>query len=96
MLSFVKGQLDSPPRNIVVHGEDDILSTLKVGLKTMIRNYRFNRPLIALLSFKAELYDLLLLDMKMPHVHGFRLHQRHLIMAAAIYRGTFWPNIMHY
>ena len=74
VLSFVKRQIDSPPRIMVVHGEDDIIPTLKIGLKTKVRNYLFNEPLIALLSFKAELYDLLLLDMKMPHEHGFWLH----------------------
>jgi two-component system, OmpR family, response regulator ChvI len=32
-------------------------------------------PLLALDNFKAGLYDLLLLDIKMPEMNGFQLHQ---------------------
>jgi DNA-binding response OmpR family regulator len=35
----------------------------------------FNDPLIALLKFKPAFYDLLLLDIKMPHLNGFQLYQ---------------------
>jgi DNA-binding response OmpR family regulator len=36
----------------------------------------FNEPLSALSNYKAGLYDLLLLDIKMPHMNGFELYQK--------------------
>ncbi|MFL6366826.1 MAG: response regulator [Nitrososphaeraceae archaeon] len=36
----------------------------------------FNDPLSALSNYKAGLYDLLLLDIKMPHMNGFELYQK--------------------
>jgi CheY-like chemotaxis protein len=36
----------------------------------------FNEPLSALSNYKAGLYDLLLLDIKMPHMNGFELCQK--------------------
>ena|SRR5438128_2675524 len=35
----------------------------------------FIDPLLALDNFKAGVYDLLLLDIKMPEMNGFQLHQ---------------------
>lgn len=35
----------------------------------------FNDPLSALSNYKAGLYDLLLLDTKMPSIDGFELYQ---------------------
>jgi CheY-like chemotaxis protein len=35
----------------------------------------FNDPLSALSNYKAGFYDLLLLDVKMPHMNGFELYQ---------------------
>jgi DNA-binding response OmpR family regulator len=36
----------------------------------------FNDPLSALSNYKAGLYDLLLLDIKLPHMNGFELYQK--------------------
>ncbi|MFL6322278.1 MAG: response regulator, partial [Nitrososphaeraceae archaeon] len=36
----------------------------------------FNEPLSALSNYKAGLYDLLLLDIKMPNMSGFELYQK--------------------
>jgi DNA-binding response OmpR family regulator len=36
----------------------------------------FNDPLSALSNYKTGLYDLLLLDIKMPHMNGFELYQK--------------------
>ena len=36
----------------------------------------FNEPLSALSNYKAGLYDLLLLDIKMPTMNGFELYQK--------------------
>jgi DNA-binding response OmpR family regulator len=62
---------------MVVDDEEDITLTLKIGLQHHgFAVTSFNDPLIALSSFKADQYDLLLLDIKMPHMDGFELHQK--------------------
>jgi DNA-binding response OmpR family regulator len=37
--------------------------------------YTFNDPLLALSNFKARLYDLIILDIKMPKMDGLELYQ---------------------
>ena len=36
----------------------------------------FNDPLVALSNFKPDIYDLLLLDNKMPNMTGFELYRK--------------------
>jgi DNA-binding response OmpR family regulator len=36
----------------------------------------FNDPLSALSNYKAGYYDLLLLDIRLPHMNGFELYQK--------------------
>lgn len=36
----------------------------------------YTNPTLALSNFKPGLYDLLLLDIKMPEINGFDLHQK--------------------
>jgi DNA-binding response OmpR family regulator len=36
----------------------------------------YTDPTVALSNFKSGLYDLLLLDIKMPEIDGFDLHQK--------------------
>ena len=65
-----------PPYKILyVDDNNDILLTIKEGLE-----YHgfivdtFSNPLEALSSFKPELYDLVLIDVKMPQMSGFEFH----------------------
>ena len=63
-------------RILIVDDEEDITSILKKGLE----NYgyeidTFNDPLLALSSFRAGSYDLILLDIRMPKMDGFKLYE---------------------
>ena len=65
-----------PYRILYVDDNNDILLTIKEGLE-----YHgfivdtFSNPLEALSNFKPELYDLVLIDVKMPHMSGFEFYQ---------------------
>jgi DNA-binding response OmpR family regulator len=64
-------------RILIVDDEEDITSILKKGLEKY--GYEidvFNDPLLAFSSFKAGLYDLILLDIRMPKMDGFELSQQ--------------------
>lgn len=63
-------------RILIVDDEEDITSVLKKGLERHgFEVVAFNDPVLALSSFKAGLYDLMLLDIKMPKMDGFELYQ---------------------
>jgi two-component system, OmpR family, response regulator ChvI len=64
-------------RILIIDDEEDITSILKKGLEKY--GYEidvFNDPLLALSSFRAGSYDLILLDIRMPKMDGFELYQR--------------------
>ncbi|HJU58824.1 MAG TPA: response regulator [Nitrososphaeraceae archaeon] len=63
-------------RILFVDDEHDILFIIKKGLEDhgFIVDI-FSNPLEALSSFKPELYDLVLIDIKMPEMSGFEFHQ---------------------
>lgn len=65
-----------PYRILFVDDNKDILLTIKEGLEYhgFIVDI-FSNPLEALSYFKPELYDLVLIDVKMPHMSGFEFYQ---------------------
>jgi two-component system response regulator ChvI len=68
---------NSTPRIMVVDDEDDIILELKVVLEENgFKIDSFNDPLLALENFKPNLYDLLILDIKMPKMNGFELYKQ--------------------
>ena len=68
---------NSTPRIMVVDDEDDIILELRVVLEQNgFKVDPFNDPLLALENFKAGLYDLLILDIKMPKMNGFELYKQ--------------------
>jgi DNA-binding NtrC family response regulator len=62
---------------LIVDDEPDVTFSLKIGLedKGFVVEC-FNDPVSALSNFRAGLYDLVLLDVKMPRINGFELYEK--------------------
>src|SRR5262245_66040210 len=61
-------------RILLVDDEPDITLSLSMGLEDNgFKVDTFNDPLAALLKFKLGLYDLVILDIKMPDMNGIDL-----------------------
>jgi len=65
-------------RILVVDDNSDIVFTLKIGLESdsTIQVYSYDNPVTALLEFKPNFFDLLLIDVSMPLMDGFQLAQK--------------------
>jgi DNA-binding response OmpR family regulator len=63
-------------RILLVDDEPDVTTTFKMGLEsTGYKVDAFNDPTEALANFSMGVYDLLLLDIKMPKMNGFQLYE---------------------
>ena len=63
-------------RILVVDDEPDVNTTLREVLEQNgFKVDSFEDPLLALENFKAHLYDLVILDIKMPEMNGFSLYR---------------------
>ena len=68
---------DQTQRILLVDDDADISNLFKLSLeRDGFVVDTFNDPLLALFNYKAGAYDLLLLDIKMPHMNGFELFQK--------------------
>jgi CheY-like chemotaxis protein len=64
-------------RILVVDDEPDNISVFSIGLEDEgFTVDTFTDPQLALSSFKAKTYDLLILDIKMPNMNGFELYEK--------------------
>ncbi|MGH9910874.1 MAG: response regulator [Nitrososphaeraceae archaeon] len=65
-------------RILVVDDNSDIVFTLRIGLESdlTIQVYSYDNPVTALLEFKPNFYNLLLIDVNMPLMDGFQLAQK--------------------
>ncbi|MPZ07514.1 MAG: response regulator [Nitrososphaeraceae archaeon] len=66
-------------RILVVDDNSDIAFTLRIGLEDSdptMQVHSFDNPVTALLEFKPDFYDLLLIDVNMPLMDGFQLTQK--------------------
>jgi two-component SAPR family response regulator len=70
-------------RILIVDDDADVTLTFKAGIEESnndankrIEVYTFNNPVIALSEFKPNFYDLLLVDINMPHMNGFELSEK--------------------
>jgi CheY-like chemotaxis protein len=69
----------------IVDDDEDIALTFKAGIEDnnnkdgsdkRIEVYTSNDPVLALSEFKPNFYDLLLVDINMPHMNGFELSEK--------------------
>ncbi|HYA84282.1 MAG TPA: response regulator [Candidatus Bathyarchaeia archaeon] len=70
-------------RILIVNDDVDITTTFKVAIEDSNNSaevYTSNDPVLALSEFKPNFYDLLLVDINMPHMNGFQLCQKILAM----------------
>ena len=72
-------------RILIVVDDNDITTTFKAAIEdsnndndpnTRIEVYTSNNSVVALTEFKPNFYDLLLVDINMPHINGFELSER--------------------
>ena len=72
-------------RILIVDDNEDVTTTFKVGIEDgnnsaavnkRIEVHTSNDPVLALSEFKSNFYDLLLLDINMPHMNGFQLCEK--------------------
>lgn len=64
------------PRILIVDDEPDITFPLKLGLEQHgFQVDTFNNPILAASNYKPNLYDLLLIDIRMPMMGGFELYK---------------------
>jgi CheY-like chemotaxis protein len=70
-------------RILIVDDDVDITTTFKVAIENSnndtnkrIEVHTSNNPVAALSEFKPNFYDLLLVDINMPHMNGFELCEK--------------------
>ena len=69
------GNKDGKKRILLVDDEPDITISISAVLESNdLEVTSYNDPVLALSSFKPHHYDLVMLDVKMPKIDGFQLH----------------------
>src|SRR5262252_887901 len=70
---------------LIVDDDEDITITFKTAIEDSnncdnanrrIKVYTSNDPVLVLSEFKQNFYDLLLIDINMPHMNGFQLCEK--------------------
>ena len=64
-------------RVLIIDDEPDIILTLRMALEQNgFRTDSYSDSILAYKNFRAGVYDLVVLDIKMPNVDGFQLYQK--------------------
>jgi DNA-binding NtrC family response regulator len=66
-------------RILIVDDDSDIVFTLRIGLEnndSTMQIYSYDNPVNALIDFKPNFYDLLLIDVNMPLMDGFQFCEK--------------------
>jgi DNA-binding response OmpR family regulator len=68
---------------LIVDDDDGVTTTFKLAIEDSNNNHdkrievrTSNNPVVALSEFKPNFYDLLLVDINMPHMNGFELCEK--------------------
>lgn len=83
-------------RIMVVDDEDDVNVTLRIVLEHQFSVDVFNDPFVALNNFKPGLYDLLLIDIRMPKMNGLVLYNKLREIDSKVKVWGRWYLIFHY
>jgi CheY-like chemotaxis protein len=77
MVEHSYGNSPTKKKILIVDDEKDITTTIKSALEGTDKYVVdiFNDPEKVLANFKAGQYDLLIIDIKMPHMTGFQLYK---------------------
>jgi DNA-binding response OmpR family regulator len=73
-----KQEIRKKKRVLIVDDERDITNSFSLALEDsgLFDVDTFNDPRIALSNFEPNRYDLMLFDIKMPHMNGFELYDK--------------------
>jgi CheY-like chemotaxis protein len=77
--SSISSESSLTRRIMVVDDDSDIALTLRMGLEINDKTLRvdcYDNPVTALMEFRPDFYDLLLIDINMPVMNGFELCQK--------------------
>ena len=76
-MTLLSSEHQQHKRILVVDDNPDIVFTLRVGLESdpTVQIFSYDNPVTALVEFKPNFYDLLLIDVNMPLLDGFQLAQ---------------------
>ena len=89
--SLLSSQPQQQRRILVIDDNPDIVFTLRVGLESdpTLQVFGFDNPVTALVEFKPNFYDLLLIDVNMPLMDDFQLAQN-LVTEGPQCQGMFY------